>query len=80
LITALEEISKIPRDIEKEHVAYLSLYLDSADMADRQIRQIRARIAEQRTVLVNLEGEKIKRTWSRQKAHVGKSGILMIDT
>jgi hypothetical protein len=77
LITALEEISKIPRDIEKEHVAYLSLYLDSADMADRQIR---ARIAEQRTVLVNLEGEKIKRTWSRQKAHVGKSGILMIDT
>jgi len=77
LVTALEEISKIPRDIEKEHVAYLSLYLDSADMADRQIR---ARIAEQRTVLVNLEGEKIKRTWSRQKAHVGKSGILMIDT
>jgi hypothetical protein len=77
LITALEEISKIPRDIEKEHVAYLSLYLDSADMADRQIR---ARIAEQRTVLVNLEGEKIKRTWSRQKTHVGKSGILMIDT
>lgn len=77
MITALEEISKIPRDIEKEHVAYLSLYLDSADMADRQIR---ARIAEQRTVLVNLEGEKIKRTWSRQKAHVGKSGILMIDT
>ena len=77
MVTALEEISKIPRDIEKEHVAYLSLYLDSADMADRQIR---ARIAEQRTVLVNLEGEKIKRTWSRQKAHVGKSGILMIDT
>jgi hypothetical protein len=77
LITALEEISKIRRDIEKEHVAYLSLYLDSADMADRQVR---ARIAEQRTVLVNLEGEKIKRTWSRQKAHVGKSGILMIDT
>ena len=77
MITALEEISKIPRDIEKEHVAYLSLYLDSADMADRQIR---ARIAEHRTVLVNLEGEKIKRTWSMQKAHVGKSGILMIDT
>jgi hypothetical protein len=77
LITALEEISKIRRDIEKEHVAYLSLYLDSADMADRQIR---ARIAEQRTVLVNLEGEKIKATWPRQKAHVGKSGILMIDT
>jgi len=77
LVTALEEISKIPRDIEKELLAYLSLYFDSADMVDRQVR---ARIAEQRAVLVNLEGEKIKRTWPRQKARVGKSGIFIIDT
>jgi hypothetical protein len=57
LVTALEEISKIHTDVEKELVAYLSLYFDSADTADRQGR---ARIAEQRTVLVNLEGDKVR--------------------
>jgi hypothetical protein len=50
LVTALEELSKIHTDIEKELVAYLSLSFDSSD---------KDHIAEQRTVLLNLEGEKL---------------------
>ncbi len=50
LVIALEELSKIHTDIEKELVAYLSLSFDSSD---------KSRIAEQRTVLLNLEGEKL---------------------
>jgi hypothetical protein len=51
LVTALEELSKIHTDVEKELVDYLSLSFDSSD---------KSVIAEQRSMLLNLEGEKLR--------------------